>query len=134
MSFINTARNFKKVPKNCFNSQDGWDKPHTRELQLKGIGRIQNLADPLFLKYIKLVIQKILFILLLWFYAVLIFTSKLHDHPSPNKITPPPSNITPYSKRKISDQPHPHFPSKHFCEIFTLPPPPWSFSEGTCPG
>ena len=39
------------------------------------------------LKYIKLVIPKILFISLYWYYAVLIFTSKLCDPP------PPPKNV-----------------------------------------
>ena len=37
-------------------------KVHTRKFQLKGIGRIQSLADALSLKYIKLVIPKMLYI------------------------------------------------------------------------
>ena len=40
-------------------------KLHPREVKLKGIGRIQNLADALSLKYIKLVIPKALFTLVL---------------------------------------------------------------------
>ena len=40
-------------------------KLDTWEFQLEGINRIQNLADALSLKYIKLVIPKILFILVL---------------------------------------------------------------------
>ena len=45
------------------------------------------------LKYIKLVIPKILFISLYWYYAVLIFTSKLCDPPPPHQkmfFDPPP--------------------------------------------
>ena len=52
------------------------------------------------LKYIKLVIPKILFIS--WYYAVLIFTSKLHD---------PPNNITPHPPKKFL----------MFSEVFNLP-------------
>ena len=58
-------------------------KLQTREFQLKGIGRIQNLADALSLKYIKLFQKYSLY----WFYAVLIFTSNLRDSPPP----PPPA-------------------------------------------
>ena len=76
-------------------------KLHTREFQLKGIGRMQNLADALSLKYIKLVIPKYSY----WLYAILIFTSKLRD--SPSKITPPSNNITSPSKIEISDSPPP---------------------------
>ena len=52
------------------------------------------------LKYIKLVIPKILFIY--WYYAVLILTSKLHD---------PPNNITPHPPKKFMT----------FSEVFNLP-------------
>ena len=76
-------------------------KLHTQEFQLKGIGRMQNLADALSLKYIKLVIPKYSY----WLYPILIFTLKLRDFPS--KITPPPNNITSPSKIKISDSPPP---------------------------
>ena len=60
-------------------------KLHTREFQLKGIGRIQNLADALSLKYIKLFQKYSLY----WFYAVLIFTSNLRDSPPPPHPLPP---------------------------------------------
>ena len=52
------------------------------------------------LKYIKIVIPKILFIY--WYYAVLILTSKLHD---------PPNNITPHPPKKFMT----------FSEVFNLP-------------
>ena len=104
-------------------------KLHTREFQLKGIGRnmrrnllqkrsavkttecskhLRHIATEkdifseltrcifqISLKYIKLVIPEILFILVYWYYEILIFTSKLRD---------PHNKITPHQK-KISDPP-----------------------------
>ena len=90
-------------------------KPHTREFQLKDIDRIQNLADALSLKYIKLVIPKILFILVLCRFN---FSFKLCDPLPLNITTLPTNNITPHSKIKISDPPP---PNKYFCEFFTSP-------------
>ena len=66
----------------------------------------------IFLKYIKLFQKYSLY----WFYAVLIFTSKLRgplqqNSPSPQQYTPPPP-----TKIKTSDP-----PSKDFSEIFNPP-------------
>ena len=58
------------------------------------------------LKYIKLVIPEILFILVYWYYEILIFTSKLRD---------PHNKITPHQK-KISDTPSPS--AKTFQKVF----------------
>ena len=62
--FINTMQNtleiFQKKTVSILRMVD--EKVHTRKFQLKGIGRIQSLADALSLKYIKLVIPKMLYI------------------------------------------------------------------------
>ena len=65
-SFINTMQKTLKIFQKIVSipSMDE-KKRHTREFQLKGLGRMQNLADVLSLKYIKLVTPKILFILVL---------------------------------------------------------------------
>ena len=62
--FINTMQNtlkiFQKKTVSILRMVD--KKVHTRKFQLKGISRIQSLADTLSLKYIKLVIPKMLYI------------------------------------------------------------------------
>ena len=62
--FINTMQNtleiFQKKTVSILRMVD--KKVHTRKFRLKGIGRIQSLADALSLKYIKLVIPKMLYI------------------------------------------------------------------------
>ena len=114
LSFINTMQKTSKIFQKKIVSVPSMDerKLHTPEFQLKGIGRKQNLADALYQKYIKLVIQKILFILVLCSFH---FYFKITWLPQQNY--PFPNNITPLSKIKISDPP----PAKT-CKIFTPPP------------
>ena len=65
-------------------------KLDTWEFQLEGINRIQNLADALSLKYIKLVIPKILFILVLCSFNFYFKVTWLPQqrYPSPQQYNP----------------------------------------------
>ena len=134
------AKNFKTYQNNVSIPKMDEKKLHTREFQLKGIGRnmrrnllqkrsavkttecskhLRHIATEkdifseltrcifqISLKYIKLVIPEILFILVYWYYEILIFTSKLRD---------PHNKITPHQK-KISDTPSPS--AKTFQKVF----------------
>ena len=86
-------------------------KLHTLEFQLKGIGRIQNLADALSLKYIKLVIPRILFILVLCSFNFFFKVTR------PSTPPPPPQQYNPSLQNKNF-----WLPSKDFSEIFTPSP------------
>ena len=105
-------------------------KLHTWKFQLKHSSRnmrcklLQKMFTRksilIYLKYIKLVIQKYSFY---WYYAVLSFTSKLRD-----PLPPLPTKLPPTTKIKISDPPH----SKDFLSFLTPPPPP-SWRRGCMP-
>ena len=100
----------KTFKKNCFNSHDGWEK--TLYLGIAAEGYRQNTEPSrcifqISLKYIELVIPKILFILVLCrfnFYFKIMLTSP-PPLPQQNYIDSCPNNITPPTKIKISDPP-----------------------------
>ena len=141
LSFINTTqKTFKPFEKNVSMARMDEKKLHTWEFQLKRSSRntrckllqkrftgkttychwkniLSELNRSIFqipLKYIKLVIPKTLFILVLCSFN---FYFKI-------KWPPPPQQYPP-SKIKISDA-----PSKYLSEIFNLPPPNWRGGRG----
>ena len=90
----------KTFKKNCFNSHDGWEKTLYLGIAAEGYRQNTELSRCIFqisLKYIELVIPKILFILVLCrfnFYFKIMLTpppTKLH-WPSPQQHNPPNQN------------------------------------------
>ena len=106
----------KTFKKNCFNSHDGWEKTLYLGIAAEGYRQNTELSRCIFqisLKYIELVIPKILFILVLCRFNFY-FKIMLTPPPQQNYIDPRPNNITPPTKIKISDPPQ----QKDFSEIW----------------
>ena len=99
----------KTFKKNCFNSHDGWEKTLYLGIAAEGYRQNTELSWCIFqisLKYIELVIPKILFILVLcrfnFYFKIMLTPPPL---PQQNYIDSRPNNITPPTKIKISDPP-----------------------------
>ena len=147
-SFINTASKSLNLPKKCFISQDGWEKLHTREFQLKGMdGNMRyKLLQKKFSRITKesskhlwhFTIEKDIFselnrcifqISLKYIKLVIpeiLFRLVLYNFNFYFKIMwPPPNKIAPQNKNF-----GPHAPSKDFSKIFN-PFPNWR-GRGVC--